>query len=99
MNENKTYSEVKVRDIPIGVLIAVVGLYLLYVLAWLAGFPGILSLLTIIVLTRVIEFFLYLSYRVVTGINIVVESEVINESSDNNSKQSIDAGRNITPPE
>ena len=85
--DSKTYQEIIVRNIPIGVLIAVAALYVVYLLSWLAGFPGIIALVAILMLVHIIEFLFFLSYRIITGIKLIIESEVIaNASGDNNSE-------------
>lgn len=99
MDEKLTsQQEILVRNVPIGVLVGVLGLYIGYLLAWLAGFPGLFSLIGIFVLVHAIELLFLISYKIITGINLLIETEVIvNAPSDNSEHPVGSSGDDASP--
>ena len=91
--------EILVRDIPIGILISVIGLYVVYLIFWLTNFPSALIILSIFILVHIAEFILYLGFRVIKGIKTLIEVKIIDAPGDNKREQPADAGRNTTSPE
>ena len=64
----------KVRDIPLGILLIVIGQFFIYGIAYLSNFPNFMVVLGIIFCVYMMDFFVELGLRVIKGID-VAESE------------------------